>query len=293
MANERRVLCLLVERTGKTSRYEVHTDAVLVGSGSHCDVRLLPEDAAAEQLRVELRGEEVYAQSLATEYDCRVDGIAFRAGALRPDARVQLGQVSIQAQLTQSHAGKQRGSSDGSSPALRIVLFGAILVNLYWVVQQKPAVSLLDTTIDHPELFGPAVHECANRADGQMAPYARRLVREANLQSERTPFYPRDGVTAVLRYEEAAVCLTRDSLIEEAQAAESAAAVLRQTLSDQFHVRHVRLERFLSIKKYDAAQREVRILQDFLDQRQGPYARWLAAVQRELNTRFASAKGKV
>jgi hypothetical protein len=61
-------------------------------------------------------------------------------------------------------------------------------------------------------------------------------------------------------------------------------------LSDQFHVRHVRLERFLSVKKYDAAQREVRVLQDFLNRREGPYAQWLAAVQRELNTRFASTK---
>jgi hypothetical protein len=118
------------------------------------------------------------------------------------------------------------------------------------------------------------------------------LIREANLQSERAPFYPRDGVTAVARYEEAAACLTRQGRARDAKAVEAAAAALRASLSDQFHVRHVRLERFLSIKKYDAAQREVHVLQDFLNRREGPYAQWLAAVQRELNMRFASTKRK-
>jgi hypothetical protein len=84
----------------------------------------------------------------------------------------------------------------------------------------------------------------------------------------------------------------RGGRARDAKAAAGAAAALRATLSDQFHVRHVRLERFLSIKKYDAAQREVHVLQDFLNRSEGPYAQWLAAVQRELNMRFASAKRK-
>ena len=194
MTNESRVLSLVVERGGKIASYEVHGGVALVGSGSHCDVRLLPEDAGAEQLRVELVGEPVT--------------------------------------------------------------------------------------------------QCSASGARETAFHASRLIREANLQSERAPFYPRDGVSAVGRYEEAAACLSHAGRTAEAKTLSQAAVALRDSLSDQFHVRHVRLERFLSVKKYDAAQREVRVLQDFFSRREGPYAQWLAGVQRELNTRFARAKRK-
>ena len=117
-------------------------------------------------------------------------------------------------------------------------------------------------------------------------------MRGAQLQRERAPFHPRDGIAAVARYEEASACFKRLELQADANSADRAATGLRRALSDEFHLRHVRLERLLKIKKYDAAQREVRVLQDFVARRGGPYVQWLAAVQRELNTRFASAQQK-
>jgi hypothetical protein len=292
MANESRVLSLIVERGGKTASYEVHGGVALVGSGSHCDVRLLPEDAAAEQLRIELRGDEIVAQSLSYDGECRVGGLQFHQGALQPEAPLRLGGASLRVRLTQTEDKKKKSGSDGWPAPVRIACLAAIGAGLFVTLKAKPAVSLLDQTVDHPALFGEPVAQCSVRDDSDVAYHANRLIREANLQSERAPFYPRDGVTAVARYEEAAACLTRQGRARDAKAAEAAAAALRASLSDQFHVRHVRLERFLSIKKYDAAQREVHVLQDFLNRREGPYAQWLAAVQRELNMRFASTKRK-
>jgi hypothetical protein len=292
MSNESRALRLSVERAGKSASYEVHGGIALVGSGSHCDIRLLPEDAAIEQLRIELRGAELYAEVLSLEHECRVNGVPFRQGLLSPEVPLKLGYATVHVQIAQTLDRKKSGKSEGWPPAVRVLGFGSIAVGLYMSLQTPPAVSLLDKAVEHPALFGDAVTECATRGDQDAMSYARRLIREANLQSERAPFYPRDGVSAVTRYEEAAVCLTRDGRAQEAKAATRAADALRQTLADQFHVRHVRLERYLSIKKYDAAQREVHVLQDFLNRREGAYAQWLSAVQRELNMRFASAKRK-
>jgi hypothetical protein len=290
--NEIRVLGLVVERGGKTASYEVHGGIALVGSGSHCDVRLLPEDAATEQLRVELRDGEIYAQSLSLNHDCRLDGMPFHHGVLAPESQLKLGYASVRVRLAQTQNRKQKSGSDGWPAPVRIACMAAIGVGLYVTMKAKPVVSLLDQAVEHPALFGEPVTECSAHGAADSAFQASRLIREANLQSERAPFYPRDGVSAVTRYEEAAACLSSAGRPAEAKNASHAAAALRSSLSDQFHVRHVRLERFLSVKKYDAAQREVHVLQDFLNRREGPYAQWLAAVQRELNTRFASTKRK-
>lgn len=285
-----RVLRLSIERAGKSGSYEVHGGTALVGSGSHCDVRLLPEDAAPEQLRIELREDELHAEVLSAQHECRVNGERFQQGVLSADAPVTIGAVTLRVQLAEVQNRKQGSKSESWPPAVRIAGFGAIGIGLFLQLQSKPAPSSLDQTVDHPALFAQPIAACAARGDQAATFYARRLVREANLQAERAPFYPRDGVSAVIRYEEAAVCLEQDGRAQEAKSAERAANHLRQALADQFHVRHVRLERYLSIKKYDAAQREVHVLQDFLNRREGEYAQWLSAVQRELNMRFASTK---
>jgi hypothetical protein len=250
----------------------------------------LPEDAGAEQLRIELRNGEIFAQSLALDRECRHDGMPFSHGALAPEATLTLGSAALRVRLTQNADRKHGSKSEGWPPAVRVVGFGAIAVGLYVTLQTKPPVSLLDQAVEHPALFDAPVSACAARGDREIEAHASRLLREANLQSERAPFYPRDGVSAVQRYEEAAACLSQVGRTRDAMTIAQTADALRSSLADQFHVRHVRLERFLSVKKYDAAQREVRVLQDFLNRREGPYAQWLAAVQRELNTRFASTK---
>lgn len=292
MADESRVLSLVVERGGKTASYEVHGGVALVGSGSHCDVRLLPEDAAVEQLRVELREGEIFAEALAFEPQCRFGGTPFRHGVLQAGSVLELGSATLSVRLSQNEGRKKRSGSDGWPAPVRIACMAAIGAGLFVTLKAKPVVSLLDQTVEHPALFGEPIGACTAPTGSEIAFHASRLIREANLQSERAPFYPRDGVTAVARYEEAAACLEREGRAREAKSATHAATALRASLSDQFHTRHVRLERFLSIKKYDAAQREVHVLQDFLNRREGPYAQWLAAVQRELNMRFASAKRK-
>jgi hypothetical protein len=292
MTNESRVLSLVVERGGKIASYEVHGGAALVGSGSHCDVRLLPEDAAAEQLRVELRDGDIFVQSLSLEHDCRLDGLAFRHGVLPPDSQLKLGYASLRLGLTQSQDRKKGQKSDGWPAPVRILCLAVMAAGLYSALKPKPVMSFLDQTVEHPALFGEPVTQCSASGDREIAFHASRLIREANLQSERAPFYPRDGVSAVARYEEAAACLSGAGRPADAKSLSQAAVALRNSLSDQFHVRHVRLERFLSVKKYAAAQREVHVLQDFFTRREGPYAQWLAGVQRELNTRFASAKRK-
>jgi len=292
MTNESEVMCVTVERAGRHASFEVHDRVLLVGSGPHCDVRLLPEDAALEQLRIERRGHEVFGQLLSARPDCRLDGAPFEQGTIAADAPLTLGQATLHIRLADAPARAQAAASGGWPLPVRIAMFAAMGFGLYASLQLKPVVSSLDQVMAEPALFGAATSECPARTGEPPLTAAQRLIREAHMQRERAPFYPRDGVAAVSKYEASTVCLTRAGQHADAEAAQSIAAELRAQLSDEFHVRHVRLERFLNVKKYDLAQREVRILQDYLEHQDGTYAQWLAAVQRELNMRFASAKGK-
>lgn len=293
MTHDSQVLMISLERAGKIASYEVHAGHALIGSGSHCDVRLLPEDAAPEQLRLELRGGEIYVHALAAGSGKLDGGVLPRTALLLPSSRLQLGQSELQVRTTASLDRAQRSKrQDGWPPAVRAAGLALIAAGLYFAIQDEPAPSALDRSLEQPPLFGAPIRECPARGDDSPDFHAGRLGRDAHLRGERAPFFPREGVVAVTRYEEAAACFKQLGVQIEAQAAERNAAALRHELADEFHLRHVRLERLLSVKKYDAAQRELQVLRDFVSRNDGPYAQWLSAVQREINARFAGRPRK-
>jgi hypothetical protein len=117
---------------------------------------------------------------------------------------------------------------------------------------------------------------------------AQRWNLEASLRQERAPFYARDGVASVALYRDAEACFREGGRDADADRVAKILKKLRADLEDEFHVRQVRLERFLSLNKHDQAQQEVYVLQSFVHHQDGEYVQWLSAVQRELNARFAS-----
>lgn len=294
MTHEPEVIIVSVKRAGKIAGYEIHGARVLVGSGSHCDVRLYPEDAAPEQLVLSCHGGELRVQLLSAALSGKLDGRPLPdIAVLQPSSVLQLGQTELQARTSVSQDRKPGArKDDGWPPAVRALGIGLILIGGYFALQDPPPPSALDRSLEQPPLFAKSARECPPRGDDSADFHAGRLIRDANLKSERAPYFPRDGVAAVVLYEQAAACFEQLGNTIEAKAADSSADLLRHKLADEFHVRHVRLERLLSVKKYDAAQRELRVLQDFVARSDGPYAQWLAAVQREINARFAHAPKK-
>lgn len=151
---------------------------------------------------------------------------------------------------------------------------------------------VLRSAVSAPPLFREAHERACNIADERDALYqAERWALEASLKRERAPFHPKDGVASVGLYEAAETCFRKAGKLADADRMRDTLAALRLTLEDEFHVRHVRLERFLQREKHDHAQREVQVLLTFVAHQDGEYVQWLGAVQRELNARFASAVG--
>jgi hypothetical protein len=169
------------------------------------------------------------------------------------------------------------------------VLLAAISVGLYKLLYPDTQLGALDRVVAAPALFPDTdAGQCSVQDASEASFQAQRYRLDASLRQERAPFDARDGVTSVGLYRDAEACFRRAGRDKDADKVAKIQKKLRTDLEDEFHVRQVRLERFLSLKKHEQAQQEVYVLQSFVHHRDGEYVQWLAAVQRELNARFAS-----
>ena len=287
------VLTLDIVRAGKTSTFEAAAGAMLVGSGSHCDVRLLPEEAPIEQLLLESRGEHVFVRSLTRDGSLRFGGKVFEEGDLANGARLTLGELQLRVGVrTQQKRSAKAGDSSTQTLVTRAVLIVGIAVGAYRVVFPDAEGGVLQAAVAAPALFAEPGKATCNVADQRDAAYqAQRWALEASLKRERAPFYPKDGVASVGLFDAAESCFRKAGRTTDAQRVHETVSALRNNLEDEFHVRQVRLERFLQREKYDRARSEVQVLMTFVAHLDGEYVQWLGAVQRELNARFASAVG--
>lgn len=284
------ILTLDIGRAGKVSSFEAASGSMLVGSGSHCDVRLLPEEAAAEQLVLELHDGNIYGRSSTRDAAVRLAGEPFEEGFLASGAELMLGELQLRVGLRseQKRAGWKTESTTQTT-LIRVVLMAGIVFGLYKILNPEKRTGVLDQVVAAPALFPDDEQARCTVDDSREAAFqAQRWSLEATVRQERAPFYARDGVASVALYRDAEVCFRKAGRTVDAKRIERTMKKLRADLENEFHVRQVRLERFLSLKKHDQAQQEVYVLQSFLHQKDGPYVQWLAAVQRELNARFAS-----
>lgn len=287
------ILTLDIERAGKTSTFEAASGAMLVGSGSHCDVRLLPEEGAVEQLLIEQRGERVYVRSLSSDGALRHDRASFDEGELPSGSRLTLGDLQLRVAVrTKQKRSARAAESPVQTMITRAILMVGIAVGAYHVLYPEADGGVLQSAVAAPPLFAHRNPRTCNVQDERDAAYqAERWALEASLKRERAPFYPKDGVASVGLFEAAEACFRKAGRPGDADRMRDTVAALRASLQDEFHVRQVRLERFLQREKHDQAQREVGVLLTFVAHQDGDYVQWLGAVQRELNARFASAVG--
>jgi hypothetical protein len=282
-----------LHRRAKLEVLELQTDRALVGSGAHCDVRLAPDEAAVEQLLVEARDEEVFVKVYSFDPPCRLNGAPFLEGRLPPDALIEFGPVALCVRLTELSQSAQPAQKAGSSthPAVQALGLLGLAFGFYFVLNKAPPPdSALDSAASPPELFAERPRECPHDDVAAARSLAQQDHVDAENRRERSPFYPRDGLAAVPLYERAAACYERAGERDAARDVRDAAAALRRRIADEFHVRQVRIERFIAQEKYAELRREVLLAAEFVQDPAHPYAHWLSALARETEVR-AQARG--
>jgi hypothetical protein len=273
----------------------VDSDSVTVGSGAHCEIRLLGDDIPVEQLRVEARGGGVFAEARSMTPPALVNGIPFVQGRLLPTTTLHVGAIRLRVEYAE--AGERpivsRAKGKKTNPAIWVLAGVGFPLGLYLVFTVRPAESTLGAAPPPPPLWSqaddaPCVHQDRTVAEAQAVSY----LDQASARRERSPFSPQDGVESVSLYARAAACFSQAQNGADAQFARGEADHMRQASARQFHVHQVRLERALATKEYDAAHAEARILQAFVGSGGKEYSGWLSDLQRRMKVLLSKKKKK-
>jgi len=284
---EASALKFTIQSSGRTQELCVDSVSVRVGSGSHCEIRLEPEDASVEQLWVNARAGGVFAEARCLDPPILLNGSAFVQGRLLPDSVLKLGRVEISVDVVERHSlkGNRSGTTNASRRALYALAGVGIPLSIL-LLGLRTGTTRQDFDIPTQTLW--SENESARCPDPDRSSAAARandLSSQAESGRERTAFSPEDGVKAVELYAQAAACYALAGAGARADQASLEAKTLRHELSARFHVHQVRLERALSNQHYDRAKLEVRALLSFVRRRRDAYSDWLAALDRQIITK--------
>jgi hypothetical protein len=275
--------------SGQVEGIDVEAERAMLGSGSHCEIRLPIDQARLEHLRIELTADgTVLATAVSFEPPPLLNGVAFTQGQVLPDSVLTVSQTQILIQAIDTTAGKSKAKK-GSSPittigALVILAAGAFM--LFSADEQEAAVKL----DDQPDLFeGGSAATCPQQGP-QALEQAKQFLNVASVKRERRPFFAQDGVVAVPNFERAAACFKSGADVNMAKYADGVAAYLRADLTRDYRKIRVGLDYHVRVKEYASAKSDVERLIAFIPEaspqpKLATYRVYLLDVKRRLQLR--------
>jgi hypothetical protein len=274
---------------GQREAIVVEGQRALIGSGSHCDVRLPMDQAAYEHVRVESIGNTLRAEAVAENPPATINNMPLTQSPLAADSvlgvgnvRIFVGHVSDIMEGAQLSAAKNKQSS----PVVHVALIAGFAAAVYMLLAE-PDNEIAPPPTQAPTLFSEANATCPQSNPIQAVALGQEQLDIANGKRERMPFFVADGVTAVGLYQVAAACFKVGGVASQAEEAKEAATSLSKTLSDDFRARQLRLTYSLKVGDYPLAKQDVSVLRAMTDGKKGPYMEWLAKAAKQLATRSA------
>ena len=275
---------------GHGEQINVEADRALIGSGAHCDIRLPVEEAAVEHVLVEVgAANTVFARALYFEPPPTMNGIPFTQAPLPPESILGVGRVQIAAHAVDI-AGDRARSEDKkkTSPVFVGIVLVLIGVWTWLLLSDAPIEAAAPKPPPEVELWSAPVTKCTQPGGEQALAVARERRMVADAKRERRPFHVQDGVAAVPIYELAGACFKAGGDAESSNNAYAAANALRREMNDDYRTERVRLEHALNVKDYETAQRQVKILLQFTEGKQGDYVTYLSNLDRKLRLKLGS-----
>lgn len=271
---------------GRSESASVDGERALVGSASHCDVRLPMEEAADEQLLVELAGGTLRATARADEPRALLDGVPLRSAILSEGSLLSVGRVrlTVTSSAEREREGrKQKGK--GSSLQLAIVALATVVCGGMIVLMFANDGELAPAPARAPELFSDAAPECPKQEKEAALAFAEEQKDMAIATHERVPFAAHEGVAAVGLYQTAAACFRKAGAAERGADAEQAASTLKGELEDDFRARRLRLSHVLELEDFELAKLDLGVLRALTAGKSGPYVEWLNQVEKQLKAK--------
>jgi len=277
---------------GRRQQLTVDAPTALVGSGSHCEIRLPPEDAAVEQLRLSLDAAGIFGQVRNLERSVTLNGVPFLEGRVLPDSLIMIGRVELVVSLVETVVARgQAKKKDPSSSAIYALGVVGFPLGFYLVLTQGSVSDALPSEVEPPPLFAAAsAQRCPEPERDAALAIATEELRRAETARERAPFSGQDAVGAVAAFQRAATCFAVAEAPARATDASHQAEALKRGVEAEFHVHRVRLERALATKSYEEARTEVRLLLAYTGRRSDAYSSWLLSLDRQIELKFAGKK---
>ncbi len=263
-------------------------ERVLIGSGAHCEIRLPVDQAAIEHVLVQLGPAGATAEARSFNPPPTLNGSPFSKVQLMPDAVLGVGHVQIAIGVTEvaGDAGLVVKKQEKTSPLTYILAAIAIPISLYVILSDNGDAGSGAPPKEFPKLFDAPMTTCPQQNPEQAAAFAADKLELADARRERRAFHVQDGVAAVPLFEEAAACFKAGGDPQSAKDAEQAAVDLRAKVEEDYRTHRVRLEHAMAVKDWPTAQKEVRVLLDFTEGKQGDYVSWLSTVDRRLQLKY-------
>jgi hypothetical protein len=267
----------VVYADGRTEQILVDADRALIGSASHCELRLPPEVAAHEHV-------EVFAHEGAVHFATRpyallslpvLDNVATVEGRWATGSALRIGDVQMHVELV------SLGMPKAKAPIWALlVAIPAIAITAVGVALARPVERGLPPIPEAPALIGAKDAKCPELAPEQRPVLAAEKLRIALAKRERSPFAPQDGLEAIALFEVSAACFRASNQPQAATDADDAADVLRGKLDEDYRLRRVRLEHAYRTHQSGAVKRELVVLIPMTAHRRGPYTEWLGFLDR-------------
>ncbi len=278
--------------TGQVEQLSIESERVLIGSGAHCEIRLPLAEARVEHVLIELGPAGVFARALSFEPPPTINNVPFTQAPLPPGAMLGVSGTQIYIEVVEGQlAGGQLQQKKKSSPILLIALLLIVPAAGYLFFGDEEGFGGGDEPAmpQPPELWTAPVAQCPQADRGAALGFARERMAIADAKRERRPFHVQDGVSAVPTYETAAACFRAGGDVASGNLADESAKYLRREMTDDFRMRRVRLDHALATEDYVSAQKEVRVLLQFVEGTSGDYVTWLSNLERKLKLKVGEA----
>jgi hypothetical protein len=280
---------------GRIEEVRIDGDRALIGSGAHCEIRLPVDQAAIEHVLVQANPAGVFAEARSFQPAPTINGGQFTRSQLVPGSVLGIGYTQIVVSVIElmGQASAAARKENKISPMTLIMAAVIMPVGMYIIFfSDPPDTGAGAPPREIPELWAEPVAACPQQGADQAKNTAEDRFALGIAKQERRPFHVQDGVAAVPLFETAAVCFVAAGEQEAAKAASEHNAKLRRDVADDFRTHRVRLEYAISRKNWQIAQKEVRVLLDFLDGQQHEYVNWLSSLDRRLRLKYGDQKRK-
>jgi hypothetical protein len=258
-----------------SERHELTDDTVVLGTGSDATVRV-DRRSLLHSRHLELM---TTATGVSVTLAPGVDGAFVFEGSDRKSAFVPWGEEVFLGNVRLTFL--ETAEAERPSPVLLGVAPLALLVIGFSVFKAVTRDTPSGRSVDAPVLFDERV-TCSEH-DRQVAEHrAREAERAAQAKAERFAFAFRDGVEAGRLFLEAHACFESLGLTNDASRLDDQSRRWIARVNEEYSAARLRLRVALDHRGYAEALTATKELRAFLTGGDGPYAEWLADLEREL-----------